>query len=58
MLFLSLWFPFAYRARYNAMFNYAVPASMEGAAFWAANNIVLGGVLTGGSSGVNDRSVS
>jgi MFS transporter, ACS family, tartrate transporter len=23
MLFLSLWFPFAYRARYNAMFNYA-----------------------------------
>jgi ACS family tartrate transporter-like MFS transporter len=27
MLFLSLWFPFAYRARYNAMFNYAVPIS-------------------------------
>jgi MFS transporter, ACS family, tartrate transporter len=27
MLFLSLWFPFAYRARYNAMFNYAVPLS-------------------------------
>jgi ACS family tartrate transporter-like MFS transporter len=27
MLFLSLWFPFAYRARYNAMFNYAVPVS-------------------------------
>jgi MFS transporter, ACS family, tartrate transporter len=27
MLFLSLWFPFIYRARYNAMFNYAVPVS-------------------------------
>jgi MFS transporter, ACS family, tartrate transporter len=27
MLFLSLWFPFTYRARYNAMFNYAVPVS-------------------------------
>jgi MFS transporter, ACS family, tartrate transporter len=27
MLLLSLWFPFAYRARYNAMFNYAVPIS-------------------------------
>jgi MFS transporter, ACS family, tartrate transporter len=27
MLFLSIWFPFAYRARYNAMFNYAVPIS-------------------------------
>ena len=27
MLFLSLWFPFRYRARYNAMFNYAVPIS-------------------------------
>jgi ACS family tartrate transporter-like MFS transporter len=27
ILFLSLWFPFAYRARYNAMFNYAVPVS-------------------------------
>ncbi|MBV8925959.1 MAG: MFS transporter [Bradyrhizobium sp.] len=27
MLLLSLWFPFRYRARYNAMFNYAVPIS-------------------------------
>lgn len=27
MLFFSLWFPFAYRARFNAMFNYAVPIS-------------------------------
>src|ERR1700733_1354802 len=27
ILFLSLWLPFAYRARYNAMFNYAVPVS-------------------------------
>ncbi|WP_042337215.1 MFS transporter [Bradyrhizobium sp. DOA9] len=27
MLLLSLWFPFSYRARYNAMFNYAVPIS-------------------------------
>ena len=27
MLLLSLWFPFGYRARYNAMFNYAVPVS-------------------------------
>jgi len=27
MLLLSMWFPFAYRARYNAMFNYAVPIS-------------------------------
>lgn len=27
MLLLSLWFPFKYRARYNAMFNYAVPLS-------------------------------
>jgi MFS transporter, ACS family, tartrate transporter len=27
MLLLSLWFPFEYRARYNAMFNYAVPIS-------------------------------
>jgi len=27
MLFLSLWFPFSYRARFNAMFNYGVPIS-------------------------------
>ena len=27
MLLLSMWFPFRYRARYNAMFNYAVPIS-------------------------------
>jgi MFS transporter, ACS family, tartrate transporter len=27
MLLLSMWFPFKYRARYNAMFNYAVPIS-------------------------------
>lgn len=27
MLLLSIWFPFSYRARYNAMFNYAVPVS-------------------------------
>lgn len=27
ILLLSLWFPSAYRARYNAMFNYAVPVS-------------------------------
>jgi ACS family tartrate transporter-like MFS transporter len=27
MLLLSMWFPFKYRARYNAMFNYAVPVS-------------------------------
>jgi len=27
MLLLSLWFPFGYRARYNAMFQYAVPVS-------------------------------
>ncbi|KJC40420.1 MFS transporter [Bradyrhizobium sp. LTSP885] len=27
MLLLSMWFPFSYRARYNAMFNYAVPIS-------------------------------
>jgi MFS transporter, ACS family, tartrate transporter len=27
MLLLSMWFPFKYRARYNAMFNYAVPLS-------------------------------
>ena len=27
MLLLSLWFPFSYRARYNAVFNYSVPIS-------------------------------
>src|ERR1700748_2110647 len=27
MLLLSMWFPFKYRARFNAMFNYAVPIS-------------------------------
>jgi ACS family tartrate transporter-like MFS transporter len=27
MLLLSIWFPFSYRARFNAMFNYAVPIS-------------------------------
>ena len=27
ILLLSMWFPSAYRARYNAMFNYAVPIS-------------------------------
>src|SRR6201986_4442057 len=27
MLLLSMWFSFRYRARYNAMFNYAVPIS-------------------------------
>jgi ACS family tartrate transporter-like MFS transporter len=27
ILLLSLWFPFSHRARFNAMFNYAVPVS-------------------------------
>ena len=27
MLYLPFWFPVAYRARYNAMFNFAVPAA-------------------------------
>jgi ACS family tartrate transporter-like MFS transporter len=41
MLFLSLWFPFAYRARYNAMFNYAVPLS------YVFGSLISGAILDG-----------
>jgi MFS transporter, ACS family, tartrate transporter len=40
MLLISLWFPFAYRARYNAMFNYAVPVS------YIFSSLISGLILT------------
>ena len=45
MLMLSLWFPFAYRARYNAMFNYAVPISYVCASLVSGMILELNGVL-------------
>jgi ACS family tartrate transporter-like MFS transporter len=45
MLFLSLWFPFAYRARYNAMFNYAVPISYIFGSLISGAILDLDGVL-------------
>jgi ACS family tartrate transporter-like MFS transporter len=39
MLFLSLWFPFAYRARYNAMFNYAPPIA------YICGSLISGAIL-------------
>jgi ACS family tartrate transporter-like MFS transporter len=44
MLYLSLWFPFAYRARYNAMFNYAVPLSYVFASIISGAILELDGV--------------
>ncbi len=45
MLMLSLWFPFAYRARYNAMFNYAVPISYVCASLISGAILELDGTL-------------
>ena len=45
MLFLSLWFPFAYRARYNAMFSYAVPISYIFGSLISGAILELDGVL-------------
>jgi MFS transporter, ACS family, tartrate transporter len=45
MLLLSLWFPFAYRARYNAMFNYAVPISYIFASLISGSILELDGKL-------------
>ena len=40
MLYLTYWFPYSYRARYNAIFNMAIPASYVVAA------IISGAILT------------
>lgn len=45
MLLLSLWFPFKYRARYNAMFNYAVPISYIFASLISGAILELHGTL-------------
>ena len=45
MLFISLWFPFKYRARYNAMFNYAVPISYIFASLISGAILELNGVF-------------
>jgi MFS transporter, ACS family, tartrate transporter len=45
MLLLSLWFPFEYRARYNAMFNYAVPISYIFASLISGAILELNGTL-------------
>jgi len=45
MLVLSLWFPFAYRARYNAMFNYSVPISYICASLISGAILELDGTL-------------
>ncbi len=45
MLMLSLWFPFAYRARYNAMFNYAVPISYVCASLVSGTILELDGTF-------------
>ncbi len=40
MLLLSLWFPFAYRARFNAMFSYVVPAA------YVFSSLISGAILS------------
>jgi ACS family tartrate transporter-like MFS transporter len=45
MLLLSMWFPFKYRARYNAMFNYAVPISYIFASLISGAILELNGTL-------------
>lgn len=45
MLLLSMWFPFRYRARYNAMFNYAVPISYIFASLISGLILELNGTL-------------
>ncbi|KWV59527.1 MFS transporter [Bradyrhizobium macuxiense] len=45
MLLLSMWFPFVYRARYNAMFNYAVPISYIFASLISGAILELSGTL-------------
>ncbi len=45
MLLLSLWFPFAYRARYNAMFSFAVPISYIFASLISGAILSLDGTL-------------
>ncbi|WP_083254115.1 MFS transporter [Pandoraea sp. ISTKB] len=40
MLFLSFWFPYAWRARYNAVFNLAVPIA------YIVSGVVSGALLT------------
>lgn len=45
MLYLSLWFPFSHRARYNAMFSYASPLSYVVASFISIAIMEMNGVL-------------
>lgn len=45
ILLLSMWFPSAYRARYNAMFNYAVPISYIFASLISGAILELNGTL-------------
>src|ERR1700743_452941 len=45
MLLLSMWFPFSYRARFNAMFNYAVPLSYIFASLISGATLALDGTF-------------
>lgn len=45
ILLLSMWFPSGYRARYNAMFNYAVPISYIFASLISGAILELNGTL-------------
>lgn len=45
ILLLSMWFPAGYRARYNAMFNYAVPISYIFASLISGAILELNGTL-------------
>jgi ACS family tartrate transporter-like MFS transporter len=45
ILLLSMWFPAGYRARYNAMFNYAVPVSYIFASLISGAILELNGTL-------------
>jgi len=45
LLYISYWFPYAYRARYNAVFAYAIPASYAVASIVSGSILQLNGVL-------------
>ncbi|WP_345816884.1 MFS transporter (plasmid) [Paraburkholderia sp. PREW-6R] len=45
LVYISYWFPYAYRARYNAVFAYAIPASYAVASILSGSILQLNGVL-------------
>lgn len=45
LLYISYWFPYSYRARYNAVFAYGIPASYAVASILSGSILQMNGIL-------------